>query len=90
MKLYHGSVDLVNEPRILNGANYLDFGLGFYTTSSYEQAERWARIKMRRSNVSAGYVSVYDFDLVKAEKDCVIARFDHPDETWLRFVTDHR
>ena len=39
MKLYHGSVDLVDEPRILNGANYLDFGPGFYTTSSYEQAE---------------------------------------------------
>ena len=90
MKLYHGSVDLVDEPRILNGANYLDFGPGFYTTSSFEQAERWARIKMRRSNVSTGYVCVYDFDLKQAESDCVLVRFDYPDEVWLRFVTDHR
>ena len=90
MKLYHGSIDQVNTPRILNQETFLDFGGGFYTTSSYEQAERWARIKMRRSKVFTGYVSVYDFDLEKAENDCIINRFECPDETWLRFVTEHR
>lgn len=90
MKLYHGSIDLVRSPKILKSENYLDFGPGFYTTSSYKQAERWARIKMRRSKSSTGYVSVYDLDLETAEKDCVLVRFDQADEIWLRFVTDHR
>lgn len=52
MVLYHGSTDLVAGPEIRKGTSFLDFGTGFYTTTSYEQAERWARIKMRRSNVT--------------------------------------
>ena len=50
MILFHGSIDLVDKPEIRKGDVFLDFGVGFYTTTSYEQAERWARIKMRRNN----------------------------------------
>ena len=63
MILYHGSIDLVDKPEIRKGDVYLDFGVGFYTTTSKEQAERWAKIKMRRNNVDVGFVSVYEFDL---------------------------
>ena len=59
MILYHGSTDIVDSPEIRKGDVYLDFGIGFYTTTSLEQAERWAKIKMRRKNVNLGYVSVY-------------------------------
>ena len=45
--IYHGSTVLVETPEIREGGTFLDFGVGFYTTTSYEQAERWARIKMR-------------------------------------------
>ena len=48
MILYHGSTDLVDKPEIRKSDVYLDFGVGFYTTTSFEQAERWAKIKMRR------------------------------------------
>ena len=48
MILYHGSTDLVNKPEIRESDVYLDFGVGLYTTTSFEQAERWAKIKMRR------------------------------------------
>ena len=68
MILYHGSTDLVDKPEIRKSDVYLDFGVGFYTTTSFEQAERWARIKMRRKNVNSGYVAVYVFDIEKAEK----------------------
>ena len=51
MILYHGSTDLVDKPEIRKSDIYLDFGIGFYTTTSFEQAERWAKIKMRRKNV---------------------------------------
>ena len=90
MILYHGSTDLVEVPEIRKSEAYLDFGFGFYTTSSYAQAERWAKTKMRRSNALTGYVSVYSFDLEAAEKDCIIQRFDHADEAWLQFVIEHR
>ena len=77
MILYHGSTELVERPEIRKKKkedNYLDFGAGFYTTTSYEQAERWAKIKMRRENKNIGYVSVYEFDLEAAEKSCEIMR----------------
>lgn len=31
MKLYHGSLQIVNEPRILVPNRTLDYGTGFYT-----------------------------------------------------------
>ncbi len=90
MILYHGSTELVNKPEIRKGDAYLDFGIGFYTTTSYEQAERWAKIKMRRKNIDLGYVNIYEFDLKKAEKEFVIKRFEKADEEWLMFVVDNR
>ncbi len=93
MILYHGSTELVERPEIRKKKkenNYLDFGAGFYTTTSYEQAERWARIKMRREKKDIGYVSVYEFDLESAEKNCKITRFESADLKWLDFVVTNR
>ena len=90
MILYHGSTDLVDKPEIRKGDVYLDFGIGFYTTTSFEQAQRWARIKMRRKNIDLGYVSVYEFDMERAEKELVIKRFDNADAEWLSFVVNNR
>ena len=90
MILYHGSTELVVQPEIRRGEVYLDFGTGFYTTTSYEQAERWAKIKMRRNRAAVGYVSIYEFDLEAARRDCVIKRFDSADYEWLTFVVNNR
>ena len=90
MILYHGSTDLVDKPEIRKSDVYLDFGVGFYTTTSFEQAERWAKIKMRRNNVNLGYVAVYEFDIENAEKELTIKRFDNADEEWLSFVVNNR
>lgn len=90
MILYHGSTVLVHKPLIRTGSTFLDFGAGFYTTTSYEQAERWAKIKMRRENKRIGYVSVYEFDLESAKKNTVIRKFDTADMAWLLFVVNNR
>lgn len=90
MILYHGSVDLVEKPEIRKGPVFLDFGVGFYTTTSYEQAERWAKIKMRRSNAESGFVSIYEFNLPEAEKSLSIDTFKTADEEWLQFVVANR
>ena len=90
MILYHGSIDIVAKPEIRKGEVFLDFGIGFYTTTSYEQAERWAKIKMRRNNILLGYVSVYEFDSARAEKELSIEKFEKADESWLEFVVNNR
>lgn len=90
MILYHGSTEFVDKPEIREGEVCLDFGVGFYTTTSFEQAERWARIKMRRKNVDIGYVSVYEFDVENAKEDLIIKRFERADEEWLSFVVNNR
>ena len=90
MILYHGSTDLVVQPEIRKSNVYLDFGEGFYTTTSYEQAKRWAKIKMRRNNVDVGYVSVYELDLDKVEQEYIVKYFDGATEEWLMFVVNNR
>lgn len=90
MIIYHGSTVLVEKPAILAGETFLDFGVGFYTTTSYDQAERWARIKMRRENKDTGYVAIYEFDYEQAKENTVIRRFDTADMEWLLFVVNNR
>ena len=90
MIIYHGSTVLVEKPEIREGENFLDFGIGFYTTTSYNQAERWARIKMRRENADTGYVAIYEFDVEAAMKDTIVKRFESADMEWLMFVVKNR
>ena len=90
MKVYHGSTVIVDRPEIRQGENYLDFGAGFYTTTSYAQAERWARIKMKRLDSAVGFVSVYDFDHETAATQTDIFRFKNADSDWLSFVVGNR
>lgn len=90
MILYHGSTILVDTPEIRKGKTFLDFGTGFYTTTSYAQAERWAKIKMRRENKDTGYVAIYEFDYESALENTVIRRFPTADMEWLLFVVNNR
>ena len=90
MIIYHGSTDLVEKPEIRESDTFLDFGTGFYTTTSYEQAERWARIKMRRLDKPAGFVSIYEFDFDVAQRETLIRRFEDADMAWLTFVVENR
>lgn len=90
MIVYHGSTVIVDKPEIRKSDNYLDFGTGFYTTASYLQAERWARIKMSREQTDRAYVSVYEIDLEEAKKQTDIFCFETADIEWLRFVVANR
>lgn len=62
MKLYHGSNVIVEKPAILVSDRKLDFGTGFYLTSSYEQAARWATLTAKRKESGSPVVSVFEFD----------------------------
>ena len=90
MIIYHGSTVPVAKPEIRTGETFLDFGKGFYTTTSEIQAERWAKIKMKREAKNVGYVSVYEFEYDAAQKGATIHSFFQADMEWLRFVVDNR
>jgi hypothetical protein len=92
MRLYHGGIEPVFKPTIIESQRLLDFGRGFYLTSNQEQAERWSVIKQNRSGSnSIATVSVYDFDeqiLTHSKYDVKV--FDNANEEWLDFITANR
>lgn len=92
MKIYHGSTELVHLPTILNTQRLLDFGNGFYTTTNYEQAQRWAIIKRNRIAKEAdAVVNVYNFDEKLLDTDIFKLRlFKTADEDWLDFIVSNR
>ncbi len=60
MPLYHGSNVKVKSLQLLKNRRELDFGNGFYTTSDFDQASRWAKRTAQRLKQKTAYVSVYE------------------------------
>lgn len=92
MELYHGSTERIEEPEILEKQRLLDFGKGFYVTSSKEQAERWAIIKHKRAIAgSQPIVNVYNtIDNLLSDTQLNIKVFHVPNEEWLDFILLNR
>lgn len=89
MKLYHGSNVEVRKPTLRLSRKNTDFGRGFYTTTSAEQAEHWTSIKMDRAKTGRRVVSVFEIDdTMLSNPDIKIREFNGPDEAWLNFVVD--
>lgn len=66
----------------------LDYGAGFYLTSSRQQAESWVRRKFK-GDIVRGWLNVYDYD-TEIEAELSVLSFDKPDEQWLDFVMANR
>ena len=91
MKLYHGSHIEVKNPKILSSSRVGDFGRGFYTTSSLEQARRWAQIRAKQEDVQSGIVTVFEVpDTIFENSELRIKTFEKADEEWLDFVLENR
>jgi len=90
MKLYHGSDVIVDNPKILATNRPLDFGGGFYLTSSKEQAQKWAQRVALRNGSEVAIVNTFEFDLETAQKELVILRFNNATREWLEFVCRNR
>lgn len=89
MILYHGSNIAVEKPEILLSDRKLDFGTGFYLTSSYEQAERWAVLTVKRRGGGDPLITSFDFDEGKTNQLNVL-QFQEATEAWLKFVSANR
>lgn len=89
MKIYHGSLEVVEHPLILQPNRLLDYGKGFYTTTSKRQAIEWVGRRMLESNATWGYVNVYELDEEKLS-DLKKLVFSEPTEEWANFVMANR
>ena len=89
MKIYHGSIEIVENPEIRTSNRTLDYGQGFYTTSSYEQAEAWVRRRMAEKKASQGYICIYELD-DSLMQDMNTLTFETPTEDWVDFVMKNR
>ena len=92
MLLYHGSTMAVRKPIVSRGRVKTDFGKGFYTTTSREQAEKWAQIKRDRMGDEAhAIVSVFELDDAVLNNPAYHTRhFDGATAEWLDFVVGNR
>ena len=79
----------VYEPQILVSDRKLDFGSGFYLTSSLEQAERWAELTTERRGTGVPTITVYEFDETR-QTGLKILKFEKANKKWLDFVAANR
>jgi len=86
--LYHGSNQSVENPKILQAKRALDFGAGFYLTSSQKQAEKWAKSVTLRRGIGNPILNVYEFD--DGINDLKILKFESANGDWLDFVVKNR
>ena len=90
MKLYHASTVAVRKPSVNRGRPTVDFGQGFYTTTSYEQAKKWAELKRKRTSAPHAVVTEYEVadDILQGRYTTLF--FSGPTQEWLDFVVSNR
>lgn len=97
MLLYHGSYTTVSQINLAKCNAGLDFGKGFYLTTSYEQAKSFVPNSVRRNiranvipetfDMDDGQISVFRFHATAAVG---IHTFQDADLPWLHFVAANR
>lgn len=95
--LYHGSYAEVSEIDMGKCKNGLDFGRGFYVTSSFEQARNYIPASVKKAiatkrisegfDIAEGRVNIYRF---KMEPNLLVHYFEDADLDWLHFVAANR
>lgn len=89
MKIYHGSLEVVEHPVILQPNRKLDYGAGFYTTTSEKQSKEWVERRMLEKHSIYGYVNIYEFD-DKRLPEFKSLIFTEPNKEWVEFVMANR
>lgn len=89
MILYHGSNLEVKNPQIIKSRRLLDFGAGFYLTSEYEQAKKWAIRTTDRRIEGSPTISAYNVDNENLKKLSLLV-FEKANKEWLRYISVYR
>lgn len=89
MKVYHGSLEIVEHPAIRQSNRTLDYGFGFYATTSERQSADWAVRRRDERHAPCAYVNIYEFDEARlSELKSLI--FNGPTKQWAEFVMENR
>lgn len=83
LNLYHGSDKIIEKPKYGFGNKYNDYGLGFYTTPSFELAAEWA---VPTANTD-GYVNAYHLSI---EEIKILDMDNEPFEHWISILIQNR
>lgn len=67
----------------------LDFGAGFYLTSSEKQATKWAKVVTRRRRKGEAVLNIYQIS-DESLADLKILNFETANGEWLDFVVNNR
>jgi hypothetical protein len=91
MILFHGSTGVVEQPNLKYCRRNTDFGKGFYTTTSKEQAEQWCKILQKRTENGRKIISVFEFnDYLLKDNSLIVRDFNGVSEEWLDFIYANR
>ena len=83
MILYHGTGICFKEIDLSKSKDKRDFGKGFYTTTIFEQAEKWAKNQYLRYGTTGSFVKEYEY---VSAVNLKIKVFDGMNKKWLEFV----
>ena len=83
MKLYHGTNSKFETIDLSKSKDKRDFGKGFYTTTIFEQAEKWAKNQVIRYGGDGSFVKEYEFT---ENENLKIKVFPEMNKDWLEFV----
>lgn len=86
MRLYHSSNIPIEKPDTVHSRDYLDFGKGFYLTTLYNQAVKYAQRFARRQQNA--WLNTYEFTFNHAEWKML--EFESYDKEWLDFISKCR
>ncbi|MGN0455407.1 MAG: DUF3990 domain-containing protein [Acutalibacteraceae bacterium] len=89
MILYHGSNVEVRNPKLIPSKRLLDFGAGFYLTSDFEQASKWAIRTTNNRGTGIPTVSVFYIEELQFENLRVL-HFESANKEWLRYISANR
>jgi hypothetical protein len=89
MHLYHGGTEVIEKPEVRIANRPVDFGDGFYTTSDFEQASNFAKLRADFRKMDFGIVNSYEID-EKLFASFFVLKFENPSEEWFDFVIDCR
>lgn len=83
MILYHGTCHKFSKVDFSKSKDKRDFGKGFYTTSIFEQAEKWANNQFLRYGGDGIFVKEFEYT---ENPNLKIKFFKEMDKEWLEFI----
>ena len=88
-KVYHGTIETVENPICAFGRKNLDFGQGFYVTDIREQAVKWA-VLIAQKRKEHPVINRYLLDKEALLKEARCKVFESYNAEWLEFIVASR